>query len=138
MPAYFMRIAGVDPAVIDRAAYTGGHDATALAVSERRVDAGALDEMVWDRLIREGKIDPGRVRVFWTTPAFCDDIWALRKDLDLGLTRDIVDAFFALDPARPEHRPVLEVLSTQGRYVAVDARAYAHLRIAARQQGLLH
>jgi phosphonate transport system substrate-binding protein len=138
MPAYFMRFAGVDPAVIDRAAYTGGHDATALEVSERRVDAGALDEMVWDRLIRKGKIDPGRVRVIWTTPAFCDDIWAVRKDLDLGLTRDIVDAFFALDPAIPEHRPVLEVLSTQGRHVAVDARAYAHLRIAARQQGLLH
>ncbi|HET9035259.1 MAG TPA: phosphate/phosphite/phosphonate ABC transporter substrate-binding protein [Myxococcaceae bacterium] len=137
MPAYFMRMGGVDSAVIDRAVYTGRHDATALAVSERRVDAGALDEMVWDRLIQEGRIDPARVRVFWTTPAFCDDVWAVRKDLDLGLTRKILDAFFELDPARPEHRPILEVLSTQGRYVAVDARAYAELRAAARREGLL-
>jgi phosphonate transport system substrate-binding protein len=137
MPAYFMRMGGVDSAVIDLAIYTGRHDATALAVSERRVDAGALDEMVWDRLIHEGRIDPARVRVFWTTPAFCGDVWAVRKDLDLELTRKILDAFFELDPARPEHRPILEVLSTQGRYVAVDARAYAELRAAARREGLL-
>ena len=33
MPEYFMRQQGVDPDVIARALYTGGHDATALAVA---------------------------------------------------------------------------------------------------------
>lgn len=31
MPAYFMSQQGVDRVVIDKAIYTGGHDATALA-----------------------------------------------------------------------------------------------------------
>src|SRR3954467_13536154 len=44
MPEYFMRQAGVDAGVIAKALYTGGHDATALAVANKKVDAGALDE----------------------------------------------------------------------------------------------
>ncbi len=137
MPAYFMRKEGVDPAVIDQAIYTGGHDATALAVAERRVDAGALDEAVWEQLTQQGKIDPTKVRVFWTTPPFLDYVWAVRKDLDPSVARKIAQAFLALDPARPEDRPILELLSAKGRYVAVDAAAYAPLRDAALREGLL-
>ena len=137
MPAYFMRKEGVDPAVIDQAIYTGGHDATALAVAERRVDAGALDEAVWERLVREGKVDPAKVRVFWTTPPFVDYLWTARKDLDPAVARKVAEAFLALDPARPEDRPILELLSAKGRYVTVDAAAYGPLREAAIREGLL-
>jgi len=163
MPAYFMRKEGVDLAVIEQAIYTGGHDATALAVSEGRVDAGALDEAVWDRLLEEGKIDGSKVRVFWTTPPFVDYVWAARKDLNPALAKKLTQVFLALDPARPEDQPILELLSakcqprshsydcdvsmirindtlTQGKsypYVKVDAAAYASLRQAAIQEGLL-
>lgn len=51
MPAYFMRQQGVDQAVIDMAIYTGGHDATALAVANKKVDAGAMDEQVFARMV---------------------------------------------------------------------------------------
>lgn len=137
MPAHFMRKEGVDPAVVDQAIYTGGHDATALAVAERRVDAGALDEAVWERLTREGKVDAGKVHVFWTTPPFYDYLWAARRDLDPAVARKIAEAFLALDPAKPEDRPVLELLSAKGRYLTVDAAAYAPLREAAMREGLL-
>jgi phosphonate transport system substrate-binding protein len=137
MPAYFMRKEGVDPAVVDQAIYTGGHDATALAVAERRVDAGALDEAVWERLTREGKVDPAKVRVFWSTPPFVDYVWAARKDLDPTVAKKVADAFLALDPARPEDLPILELLSAKGRYVAVDVAAYGPLRDAALREGLL-
>jgi len=137
MPAYFMRKEGVDPAVVDGAIYTGAHDATALAVAERRVDAGALDEAVWDRLTKGGKVDPAKVRVFWTTPPFLDYVWAARKDLDPAVAKKVADAFLSLDPARPEDRPILELLSAKGRYVPVDTAAYAPLREAAVREGLL-
>ena len=137
MPAYFMRKEGVDPAVVEQAIYTGGHDATALAVAERRVDAGALDEAVWDRLTIEGKIDPAKVRVFWTTPPFADYVWVARKDLDPALAKKVADAFLALDATRPEDRPILELLSANGRYVPVDSHEYTALRKAAEREGLL-
>ena len=137
MPAYFMRREGVDPAVVDQAIYTGGHDATALAVAEGRVDAGALDEAVWERLTTERKIDASRVRVFWTTPAFRDYVWVARKELDPALARKVARFFLALDASRAEDRPILELLSAGGRYVAVDAAAYEPLRQAAIREGLL-
>ena len=137
MPAYFMRKEGVDPSVVEQAIYTGGHDATALAVAERRVDAGALDEAVWERLTREGKVDPAKVRVFWTTPPFLDYVWAARKDLDPAVTAKIAEAFLSLDPAKAEDRPILELLSAKGRYVKADAASYAPLREAAVREGLL-
>ncbi len=137
MPAFFMRKEGVDAAVLDQAIYTGGHDATALAVAERRADAGALDEAVWDRLTKEGKVDPAKVRVFWTTPPFVDYLWAARKDLDPAVAKKFTDAFLALDPGKPEDRPILELLSAKGRYVGVDVAAYAQLREAAIREGLL-
>jgi phosphonate transport system substrate-binding protein len=137
MPAYFMRNEGVDPAVVDQAIYTGGHDATALAVAEGRVDAGALDEAVWERLIRQGKIDPAKVRVFWTTPPFADYVWVARKDLDPAVAKKVADAFLALDPAKPEDRPILDLLSANGRYVTVDTHEYTALRKAAEREGLV-
>lgn len=137
MPAYFMRKGGVDAAVLEGALYTGGHDATALAVAEKKVDAGALDEAVWERLVHDGRVDPSKVRVFWTTPAFVDYVWAARKDLDPSVRQKITEAFLALDPANPAHRPILELLSAKGRYVPVDVAAYAPLREAAVREGLL-
>src|SRR5262249_23913758 len=117
MPAYFMRKEGVDPAVIEGAIYTGGHDATALAVAEKRVDGGALDEAVWDRLVKEGKVDTNKVRVFWTTPAFVDYVWTVRKDLEPALQKKVAEAFLTLDPNSAEDRKVLDLLSAGGRYV---------------------
>ena len=137
MPAYFMRKEGVDPGVIDGAIYTGAHDATALAVAEKRVDAGALDEAVWDRLVKEGKIDANKVRVFWTTPAFVDYAWAVRKDLEPEIQKKLAQAFLTLDPASAEDKKVLDLLSATGKYVAVDVAAYAPLREAAIREGLL-
>jgi phosphonate transport system substrate-binding protein len=137
MPAYFMRKEGVDPAVVEQAIYTGGHDATALAVAEHRVDAGALDEAVWERLTSQGKIDPAKVRVFWTTPSFADYVWVARKDLDPAVAKKVADAFLALDPTKPQDRPILELLSANARYVSVDSHEYTALRKAAEREGLL-
>src|SRR5260370_41813730 len=68
MPAYFMQQQGVDRTVIDKAIYTGGHDATALAVANRKVHAGAKDEQVYSRQIKEGKVSASQVDVCYNTP----------------------------------------------------------------------
>jgi phosphonate transport system substrate-binding protein len=106
-------------------------------VAERRVDAGALDEAVWERLIREGKVDPAKVHVFWTTPPFVDYLWVARKDLDPAVAKKFADAFLALDPGKPEDRAILDLLSAKGRYVKVDPASYGTLRDAAVREGLL-
>jgi len=136
MPEYFMRRNSVDPEVIKNGIYTGGHDATLLAVANGKVDAGALDEAVFQRMTSQGKIDPAKVRVFWTTPPFFDYVWVARKGLDPRKADAVRDAFLALDRADPQHSAILEALSAS-KYVPARDDDYGALREAALEAGLL-
>jgi phosphonate transport system substrate-binding protein len=136
MPEYFMRESKVDPEVITRAIYTGGHDATALAVANKKVDAGALDETVYQKMVKDGKLDPSQVRVFYTTPPFYDYIWVARKGLDPKLADSFTAAFLKLDANDPAHKAILDLLNA-AKYVKAEDGNYEKLRQAARDSGLL-
>jgi phosphonate transport system substrate-binding protein len=136
MPEYFLREAKVDPELIRKAIYTGGHDATLLAVANGKVDAGALDETVFQRLTSTGKVDPAKVRVFYTTPPFVDYVWVARKGIDPKVGDAVKQAFLALDPGDPQQKQILDALSAT-RYLVAEDQSYEKLRAAARQAGLL-
>jgi phosphonate transport system substrate-binding protein len=136
MPEYFMRQSKVDPAVIQKALYTGGHDATALAVANGKVDAGAMDENVYANMIKSGKITDQQVKVFWTTPPFLDYIWAARKGLDSKLSDAFSNALLKLDAGNAAHKPMLDFLSAS-KYVRAKDSDYGPLRQAAKDAGLM-
>jgi phosphonate transport system substrate-binding protein len=136
MPEYYMREAKVDPEVMSRAVYTGGHDATALAVANRKIDAGAMDELVFGRMLQQGKIAERQVRVFYTTPPFYDYAWASRKGLDPKLADAFSRAMLKLDPNNPQQKPVLDLLGAT-RYVRAANSNYDMLRQAAINAGLM-
>jgi len=136
MPAYYMRAANVDPGVIAKAFYSGGHDATALAVANGKVDAGAMDELVFGAMMKSGKITPEQVRLFYTTPAFFDYVWAARKGLDPKLSASFADALLKLDASNPEHKVLLELLNAT-KYSRAEDASYDKLRRAASDEGLL-
>jgi phosphonate transport system substrate-binding protein len=136
MPAYFMQQQGVDHAVIDKAIYTGGHDATALAVANGKVDAGAMDEQVYARMIKDGKLSESQVRIFYTTPPFFDYVWAQRKGLDPAIAKSFSDAMLGLDAGNPEQKTILDLLGAT-KYIKAENSSYDPLRQAARDAGLL-
>jgi len=136
MPAYFMLQQSVDQAVIDKAIYTGGHDATALAVANKKVDAGAMDEQVFARMVKEGKLSESQVRVFYTSPPFFDYVWAARQGLDRGMADGFVNAMLKLNRGTPEQQAILQLLNAS-KYVRVVDASYDPLRQAARDAGLL-
>jgi phosphonate transport system substrate-binding protein len=136
MPEYYLRQAAVDPDVIAKAIYTGGHDATALAVANKKVDAGALDEAVFQKLTKDGKLDASKLKVFYTTPPFFDYVWCARRGLDPALAEAFRKAMLALDTGDPQHQVVLALLQAT-RYVPADDASYDKLREAATTAGLL-
>jgi phosphonate transport system substrate-binding protein len=137
MPAYYMRAAGIDPGALAKTLYTGGHDATALAVANAKVDAGAMDELVYATMMKTGKITPTQVKVFYTTPAFFDYVWAARKNLDQKLSDAFAGAFLKLDSSNPQGKVLLDLLNAT-KYVRAEDTSYDKLRQAARAEGLLH
>lgn len=137
MPRHFLLQQGIDPDKdFKRIAFSGAHDATAAFVEAGRVDAGALNAAVWDKLVATGKVDPLKVKVIATTPPYFDYNWTVRGDLDPALVRRITDAFLRLDPADPAHREILE-LQRASRYIPTRAENYRDIEAAARSAGLL-
>ena len=136
MPEYFMRQANVDPDVISKALYSGGHDATALAVANKKVDAGALDETVYQKMVADGKLNPSNVKVFYTTPPFYDYIWVSRRGLDSKVADSFTTAFLKLDANDPAQKKILDLLVAT-KYIKADDSSYDKLRQAATDAGLL-
>jgi phosphonate transport system substrate-binding protein len=136
MPRYFMMKAGIDPDRDLRIAFSGAHDATAFQVAGGKVDAGALNISVWEKLVAEKRVDTRRVSVFYTTPPYYDYTWTVRGDLDPKLVTRIRDAFLALDPKNPAHAEILK-LQRATRFVATKPENYKGIEDAARSAGLL-
>ncbi len=106
-------------------AYSGAHSTTAENVQSGAVDAGALNYLDYDQFVRDGKIDPAKVKIVWTTPEYVDYSWTIRKDVDTrlgaGTTEKIKNAFLALDPAKPEDAKFLAAQNTK-KFVAAEAK----------------
>lgn len=78
----------------------GAHDAVALAVASRKVAAGGLSKPIYERLIREGKLDAAKVRVLADSPAIPEYLWTFREGLAPELKEKIRKAFVSTsDPA---------------------------------------
>ena len=137
MPRSFLLGAKINPDTdLKRVAFSGAHDATVAAVAGGKVDAGALNISVWEKLVEAKKVDPKVVRVFYTTPGYYDYNWTVRSDMDPALKKKITDAFLALDASTPQGREILE-LQRATRFVPTKTANYAAIEAAARNAGLL-
>jgi phosphonate transport system substrate-binding protein len=137
MPRSFLLEATVNPERdFKQLAYSGAHDATALWVESGKVEAGALNFLVWDKLVATKKVDLSKVDVFYTTPPYVDYVWTARGDLDRGLQDRIAAAFLKLDYNNPEHRQLLDLHRTK-KYIKADDADWKGIEEAAIAAGLL-
>lgn len=137
MPRSFMMEAGIQPdRDLRRVAFVGAHDATAAAVAGGKVDAGALNISVWEKLVDQNKIDTSAVRVFYTTPPYYDYNWTVRSDMAPALRKKLADAFLSLSPDNPQHKEILE-LQRATRFIPTRVENYKAIESAARGAGLL-
>jgi len=136
MPRSFLLKEGINPDKDMRIAFSGAHDATALQVAGGKVDAGALNISVWEKMVAEKRIDTKQVRVFYTTPPYFDYNWTVRGDLDKAVVAKIRKAFLDLDPKNPAHAEILK-LQRASKFVPTSPANYKGIEEAARSAGLL-
>ena len=138
MPRSFLLQAGVDPdRDLKRVAYSGAHDATVAAVASGKVDAGALNISVWDKLVADKKVDPAKVRVFYTTPPYFDYNWTVHVDMPAARREQLARAFIELSPTTAEGREIL-ALQRATRFIPTRAENYKGIEAAARNASLLN
>ncbi len=129
MPRYFLKENGIDPEkdFDGPPQFSGTHDNTIEWVVSGQVDAGALNSAVFDRHLREGKIDPEQVEVVWVTPGYPDYIWAVTEDVPKEVREQVREFFANLTPGIDEDETVLRALSAK-YYVVPDLKAFDRLK----------
>jgi phosphonate transport system substrate-binding protein len=137
MPRSYLLAAKINPDTdLKRIAFSGAHDATVASVAGGKVDAGALNISVWEKLVSENKVDPKVVRVFYTTPGYYDYNWSVRSDMNPALKKKLTDAFLALDKSTPEGKEILE-LQRATKFIPTKVENYGAIEKAAQNAGLL-
>ena len=137
MPRSFLLAAKINPeSDMKRIAFSGAHDATVAAVAGGKVDAGALNISVWEKMVNEKKVDASQVRVFYTTPGYYDYNWTVRADMNADLRKKLSDAFLSLSKNNTQGKEILE-LQRATKFIPAKAENYAAIEAAARNAGLL-
>lgn len=137
MPRYFLIKNGIKPEKdFSKFSFSGAHDATAAWVEAGRVDAGALNFLVWDKLVETKKVDTNKVHIFWTTPPYVDYVWTVRAGVDKGTAEKITRAFLKLDYNKPDDKKLLDLHRTKG-YIAAKDEDWKGIEEAAVAAGLL-
>jgi len=137
MPRSYLLAAKINPDTdMKRIAFSGAHDATVAAVAGGKVDAGALNISVWEKLIAQGKVDTNVVRVFYTTPGYYDYNWSVRSDMNPVVRQKLTDAFLALNKNDAQGKEILE-LQRATRFIPTKAENYSAIEAAAHNAGLL-
>ncbi|MGA2424168.1 MAG: phosphate/phosphite/phosphonate ABC transporter substrate-binding protein [Terriglobales bacterium] len=117
--------AGIDPENDLQLQYSGSHVATAALVESGVVDAGALDETIFNSLIGDGKLNPAKVRVFFTSRPFVSYVYVARKDVPEAEQEKFAHALLALKEGKDDS--VLKILRAKQFVVAKDEE-YAKTR----------
>lgn len=126
----FGEVIGTGPDVeqyFSRVVYTGGHDQSALAVKEGRVDSAFVATHRLDNVIDRGLADPSDFRVLWESDIIPQDPMVYRGDLCEPIKDAIRDAFLSLHED-PEAASFFEGISST-RFVAMDDSDYDIIRM---------
>lgn len=110
--------------------FTGGHDAAAQAVLSGNVDAAGLERRILNRLISDGAVPEGALRIIAEHDVMGYP-WAARTALGSDAHEAITQAFLEIDD--PE---LLDLLRAEG-YEAVTAADYDEVRERTEELGLL-
>jgi phosphonate transport system substrate-binding protein len=76
--------------------YSGGHDASIIAVAQGKVEAAAVADRIFKGACDKKLVDCATIKVIWTSPAIPNDPLFYRKALSDEMKKKIRDAFYAI------------------------------------------
>jgi phosphonate transport system substrate-binding protein len=97
VPAAAMVTARITPEKdFARVMYSGGHDATIVAVGEGKVDAGSVADRIYERACAKGLADCKKLKVVWQSDPIPNDPLLYRKTLSEDLKKKVREAFYSV------------------------------------------
>lgn len=134
IPYLEMKRAGINPDRDIESRYSGEHSATVKLVEMGIVDAGAVDESVYNAMIKDGRADQGRLRVIYTSRPFVDYVYVSRRGVSDSEREKFSAALLGLKEGKNDE--VLKILRAS-KFVKANDGEYAAIREAAQQLNLV-
>jgi phosphonate transport system substrate-binding protein len=84
MPQYYLSQHFQQPVdeLFSRIGFSGNHSRTIALVQSGAYQLGAVNYQVWEKELSQGKIDPTKVKVIWSTPEYPDYHWTVHGNID--------------------------------------------------------
>jgi phosphonate transport system substrate-binding protein len=124
---FFLTEMGIEPnEYFSKLTFSGSHEASILAVANKKVDVASTNLPDIQQMTREGKIPRGAVRVIWVSKLIPNDPIVVRTDLPDELKQAIQQALIGMKTKNPE--AFAAGGSWIGGFVKVDDAAYQIIR----------
>ena len=137
MPRLFLEKQNINPEeYFGKIGYSGAHDATIFSVLSKKVSAGALNSLVWEKFTRENPNKAKKLKVFFITSKYYDYNWTIRKDLSNEIKETLINSFLELDYNNPDHKKILD-LQRAKKYIKTNDNNYTDIFIAGKKTGLI-
>jgi phosphonate transport system substrate-binding protein len=137
MPEFHIRKAfgKVPKQVFSRVGFSGNHSRTVALVQSGAYEVGATNFKVWKKGIKNGTIDPQKVRVIWKTPGYPDYNWSIRGDVDKtfgpGFSEKVQSALISMND------PDLLSSFPRASFIPAQNSDYAPIKDTAKLLGLI-
>jgi phosphonate transport system substrate-binding protein len=101
--AFFLMEMGIDPKKhFPKVMFSGSHEASILAVANKKVEVASTNLPDLQQLTREGKVPRGALRVIWVSKLIPNDPIVVRKDLPANLRQAIQESLVSMKARHPE------------------------------------
>jgi len=134
IPYLEMKRAGINPDADFQFRYSGEHSATVKLVEMGIVDAGAVDEVIFNTMIKDGRADRSRLRVIHTSKPFVDYVYVARRGVSDSEREKFAAALLALKEGKNDD--VLKLLRAS-KFVKANDGEYGAIRDAAQELNLV-
>lgn len=138
MPRYFLMEAGLDldNDLNGKPNFSGSHDTTYKLVEAGSFEVGALNISVWEKAVKEGKVDTNKVKVFYTTPEYYDYNWTINNVDGIygeGTKEKVKEALLSIDSNQAE---ILQYFQTE-KFTETNNDNYKAIETVAKQIGII-
>jgi phosphonate transport system substrate-binding protein len=100
---FFLTEMGIDPKKhFAKVTFSGSHEASMLAVANKKVDVASTNLSDMQQITREGKVPRGVLRVIWVSKLIPNDPVVVRKDLPASLRSAIQESLVTMRERTPE------------------------------------
>ena len=125
--AFFMMEMGIDPQKhFSKVIFSGSHEASILAVANKKVEVASTNLPDVQQLTRENKVPRGSLRVIWVSKLIPNDPIVVRKDLPPSLKAAVQESLLSMRAKNPE--TFKEIGAWLGGFVPADDAKYQVMR----------